>query len=290
MSQSVSAARFTSRSAAAPLALILAAALGLGGCAGSGLELPQLAGAASEDGATAPAAVTSSMPPPAIAAAATATAAASEEKLPAAVVRAREQRAAGDKPGAMKTLEAASAKAPGDKLIARERGLLALETGRVAEARRLLASADDAKSPDWRVKSALGAAHAASGDFESAHKAFQAALGLAPDHPSILNNMALAYALEGRHTQAEGLLRRAAAASVDGKRARQNLALILGLNGDLEEARKVSEAALPKPVAAANVSYLEKLRASGVKVSRARRDGEDRSLDETTVGALAGER
>lgn len=262
------------------------AALLLSGCAGSGLELP-LPTATANVTEAADRIETGSLPP----VQSTETSETTPAKQPPAIAEARRQRANGNKIAAMKTLESAALKAPADKDIARERGMLALETGRIDEARRLLADADDPKAPDWRVKSALGAALAASGDHKDAEREFEAALKLAPDHPSILNNMALSYALAGRHADAERMLRRAAAAhptndqTGQSDRARQNLALLLGLNGNLDESRRLNENALPKDVAAANLSYLERLRTASSKVSRAEKP-QSGDASETTVGAL----
>ncbi len=266
--------------------LAIAATLALGGCAGSGFELGELTQSSNEVAAAAPSGniETGSLAPVADASARagakTATAAA-----PPVVAKARALRETGDKVAAMKLLDEANAKSPSDKLLLAERGLLALDLGRIPEARKLLKEADDDKAPDWRIKSALGSAHAASGDHKSAQKEFAAALKLAPDHPSILNNMALSQALEGRHDDAEKLLRRVATSKHGGDRAKQNLALILGLSGNIDEARQVSEDALPKPVAAANLSYLERLR-SGARVSRARHDSDHESAAAATLGAL----
>ena len=261
--------------------LAIAATLVLGGCAGSGLDLGEL-GQSSTAVAIAPAGAIETGSLPAVPETPGKAAAVKE---PPVVAKARALREAGDKTAAMTLLDEASAKSPADKVLLKERGLLALDLGRIAEARKLLKEADDDKAPDWRVKSALGSAHAASGDHKSAQKEFAAALKLAPDHPSILNNMALSQALEGRHEDAEKLLRRVATSRHGGDRAKQNLALILGLSGNIDEARQVSEAALPQPVAAANVSYLERLRSS-TRVSRARRDGDEQTAATATLGAL----
>lgn len=268
------------------LASAALAALLLSGCAGSGLELPLLTATTSAN-ESADRIETGSLPPVEN----KETSEAAPEKQPPAIAEARRQRANGNKIAAIKTLEAAALKAPADKDIARERGMLALETGRIDEARRLLTEADDPKAPDWRVKSALGAALAASGDHKAAEREFEAALKLAPDHPSILNNMALSHALAGRHADAERMLRRAAAARATGDqtgqsdRARQNLALLLGLNGNLDESRRLNEKALPKDVAAANLNYLERLKTSSAKVSRAE-PPQIGDASDTTVGAL----
>lgn len=270
-----------------PSSLAIAAMLALGGCAGSGLELGELSQSSNEVATAAPSGniETGSLAPVADASAQTAVKTSASAAEPPVVARARALRETGDKLAAMTLLDEASAKNPSDKLLLAERGLLALDLGRIPEARKLLKEADDDKAPDWRIKSALGSAHAASGDHKSAQKEFAAALKLAPDHPSILNNMALSQALEGRHDEAEKLLRRVATSKHGGDRAKQNLALILGLSGNIDEARQVSEDALPKPVAAANLSYLERLR-SGARVSRARHDSDNQSAAAATLGAL----
>ncbi|MCH9715917.1 MAG: tetratricopeptide repeat protein, partial [Gammaproteobacteria bacterium] len=82
--------------------------------------------------------------------------------------------------------------------------------GQLAKAEKLLTRARDDHAPDWRVHSALGATLSARGNQQAAQIELSKALKLAPDHPSILNNLALSYALDGNHDQAETLLRRAA--------------------------------------------------------------------------------
>lgn len=83
----------------------------------------------------------------------------------------------------MSALEAAAKSAPDDITMLRERGLLALEMGQISDAKALLTKADAASPPDWRIKSALDSAHAASGDQAAAQCEFAAALKLVPDTP-----------------------------------------------------------------------------------------------------------
>lgn len=280
------------RLSVSPLARIgapLAAALMLAGCAGSGLELATLSAAdtpADATSTTAPAGApieTGSLPP-----VGEKQHAATEPEISSpAIVKARKLRDNGDLQGARSALAAAAANAPKDRTILREQGLLALEMGQIDDAKKLLTKADDADKPDWRVKSALGSAYAASGDQKAAQREFAAALKLAPDHPSILNNMALSHALDGRHAEAEKLLRRAAQSKQAAAKANQNLALILGLQGNIDEARQVSQANLSKEEASANISYLEKLRSSA-RVSRSKpRESEDSdgSASTTAMGS-----
>ncbi|MCB1505054.1 MAG: tetratricopeptide repeat protein [Hyphomicrobiaceae bacterium] len=277
-----------------PLALIfpLSASLFLSACAGSGLELAALSQADPASGSAASSITTSSIETSALAPAGKSggetKSGAGETPLSPEIVKARGLRSNGDLAGAMGVLAQAAQKAPKDKALMRERGLLALEMGQIGDAKALLTKADDADAPDWRIKSALGSALAASGDQTGAQREFAAALKLSPDHPSILNNLALSYALDGRHEQAEKLLRRAALAKQSTGKSKQNLALLLGLRGELDEARKFSEATLPRDEARANISYLERLKTSGSRVSRVDR-GEaaaSKSAAATTLGAL----
>jgi Flp pilus assembly protein TadD len=186
----------------------------------------------------------------------------------AAITRARALRAKGEKQRALALLEQAASSDTGNKALLAEQGLLALDLGQVQKAEALLRKAIDAKSPDWRLHSGLGAAISAQGRQAEAQVEFGKALALAPDHPSVLNNLALSYALEGKHE--ERLLRRLAQGAPQ-SRTRQNLALLLGLKGKIEEARKVSAAALPPDQARANVGYLQALKAGkeSASVSRA---------------------
>ena len=106
-------------------------------------------------------------------------------------------------------LDRAAAAKPGDRRLQLERGLLALELGDAATAEKLLRQAHDPKAPDWRLHSALGAALASRGKQQEAQVQLAKALALAPDQPSVLNNLALSYALDGKVAEAEQLLRKA---------------------------------------------------------------------------------
>jgi Flp pilus assembly protein TadD len=178
----------------------------------------------------------------------------------AALAYAKALRAAGGKDAAQAALEAAAKAKPGDRRLALERGLLALDLGDAGKAETLLRAAHDPKAPDWRLHSALGAALASRGKQPEAQAQFAKALALAPDHPSILNNLALSYALDGKAADAEKVLRSASAKSnPETGKVKQNLALVLGLGGKYAEARTVAQDALPAAKAGENVAYLQKL-------------------------------
>lgn len=178
-----------------------------------------------------------------------------------ALAEARALRLSGDKPGAFAILEKAAESSPRDTAVLKERALLALELGHIAKAEQQLKSLIDPKAPDWRILSGYGAALASSGKHQQAQMQFAKALELAPDHPAILNNLALSYALDGKSDDAEKLLARAAQTgqrTAPGAQARQNLALIVGLKGRTDEAVKISSAVLPPAQARANADFLAK--------------------------------
>jgi Flp pilus assembly protein TadD len=201
----------------------------------------------------------------------------------AAIRDARKIREGGNKARALGILE----KTPDsdkDKALILERGLITLEMGQIDKAVDLLKQAYNPEAPDWRQHSALGAALSAKGDQQAAQAEFDSALKLSPNNPSILNNLALSYALDGKHAEAERILRNIAEQD-DGKpQAKQNLALILGLRGNIEEARKVSESVLPPEKVKSNVAYLERLNAAPEQVSRV----DPPAIDDLVQAAQAG--
>ena len=176
----------------------------------------------------------------------------------AALAHARALRAT-NKAEALAVLDRAAAGKPGDRRLQLERGLLALELGDAAKAEKLLRHAHDPKAPDWRLHSALGAALASRGKQQAAQVEFAKALTLAPDQPSVVNNLALSYALDGKVEEGEKLLRKAARSAGRTPQVQENLALVLGLHGRYEEARSVGQTALPPIKADENVAYLRQL-------------------------------
>jgi Flp pilus assembly protein TadD len=84
-------------------------------------------------------------------------------------------------------------------------------------------------------------------------------LKLAPERPSVLSNLALAYAAQGEAAKAEPYLRRAAGQAESEAKVHQNLALVLGLQGKYEEAKAVAGRELSPDAAAADVAYMQKI-------------------------------
>ena len=97
------------------------------------------------------------------------------------------------------------------------------------------------------------------GRSDEARKHYEAALKIAPGDPSVLSNLGLSYALTKELKLAEDTLRQAAARPDAGPRVRQNLALVIGLEGRFDEAQRLASADLPPAEAEANVRYLREL-------------------------------
>lgn len=164
---------------------------------------------------------------------------------------AKNLKALGEKGKALEILQRSFALHSGNRELAGEYGRLALELGQVGTADKLLAFAEDPAKPDWRLISARGTVHAKRGEYKDAIPFYERALLLSPNQPSVLNNLAMAQAMGGDPKQAEALLRRATSEpSSDPVKIRQNLALVLGLQGRYDEAKSMT-AGLPTSTATA---------------------------------------
>ena len=110
---------------------------------------------------------------------------------------------------------------------------------------------------DWRPEAVLGVALEQSQRDDEALQAHLKALALAPANPATLTNLGIYYATHGQPAEAEPYLRKAAAAPGAGAQERQNLALVLGLEGRLDEAEKLQREDLPPTVVDNNLAYLK---------------------------------
>jgi len=106
--------------------------------------------------------------------------------------------------------------------------------------------------PDWRILSVQGAVLDQMGRHEEAQRYYGTALRMAPNEPSVLSNLGLSYALSKDLVRAETTLRKAATQSRVEPSIRQNLALVMGLQGRLSEADGGVAASLWSDEAAAN--------------------------------------
>jgi Flp pilus assembly protein TadD len=79
---------------------------------------------------------------------------------------------------------------------------------------------------------------------------------VAPNNPATLTNLGMYLAIHGQVAAAEPLLRRAADAPGAAAQERQNLALVLGMEGKFEEAQQLAQRDLPPDEVQNNLAYL----------------------------------
>jgi Flp pilus assembly protein TadD len=113
--------------------------------------------------------------------------------------------------------------------------------------------------PDWRLLSAEGAILDQLGQSAEARVLYRKALDIRPDEPTVLSNLGMSYVLANDLKTAETYLRQAAERPGAESRVRQNLALVVGLQGRFEEAERIAGAELSPEDATANVAYLKRM-------------------------------
>jgi len=168
-------------------------------------------------------------------------------------------RAIGERSQASAVLEQTSIKHPNNLALLGAYGRALADTGNYNQALEVLSRAHTPDQPDWRVLSVQGAVLDQLGRHEEARRYYASALKLAPDEPSVLSNLGLSYALSKDLKHAEETLRSAVSRPGADRRVRQNLALVVGLQGRFEEAEGIARADLPTEEAKANVAYLKEM-------------------------------
>src|SRR5882724_7341907 len=168
-------------------------------------------------------------------------------------------RATGQKSQAVAVLEQATIGLPKNKALLAGYGRALADNGNFQQALDVLGQAHTPDDPDWRILSAQGAVLDQLGRFEEARQYYSSALKIAPDEPVVLSNLGLSYVLSKDLPQAEEALRRAYGHAGGDARVRANLALVVGLRGNMAEAEKIARADLPPAEAAANVTQLKML-------------------------------
>ena len=168
-------------------------------------------------------------------------------------------RASGQRSQAAAVLEQATIAHPGDKALLAAYGRALADNGNFQQAFDVLGRAHSPEDPDWRILSVQGAALDQLGRHEDARRYYASALKIVPDEPSVLSNLGLSYMLSKNLPKAEEVLRQAYASGRADARVRQNLALVIGLQGRFAEAEQIVRADLPAEEAAANVAYLKQM-------------------------------
>src|SRR5262249_13524032 len=123
----------------------------------------------------------------------------------------------------------------------------------------VLSRAHTPANPDWRILSVQGTTLDQLGRHDEARRYYASALKIVPGEPSVLSNLGMSYMLSRDLPQAEAALRQAYASPKASSKVRQNLGLVVGLQGRFAEAEEIVKADLPPDQAAANVAYLKEM-------------------------------
>ena len=145
---------------------------------------------------------------------------------------------------------------PSDRNVLAAYGKAQAAAGQLQQALDTIGRAQTPDRPDWRLISAEGAILDQMGKPSDARQRYRDALNIQPNEPSILSNLGMSYLLTGDLRTAETYLRSAAGQPSADSRVRQNLALVVGLQGRFPEAEQIARRELSPQQADANVAYL----------------------------------
>jgi Flp pilus assembly protein TadD len=168
-------------------------------------------------------------------------------------------RATGQRAQAVAVFEQATIAHSGNKVLLAGYGRALADNGNFQRAFDVLSRAHSPDNPDWRILSVQGTALDQLGRHDEARRYYGGALQIAPEEPSVLSNLGLSYVLSKNLPKAEETLRRAYGSARADARVRQNLGLVVGLQGRFAEAESIVRADLPAEQAAANVAYLKQM-------------------------------
>jgi Flp pilus assembly protein TadD len=178
---------------------------------------------------------------------------------------------------AVAVTEKLAAKYPKDMEVLGAYGKALADAGRFSEAQTILPEAHTPEQPNWSILSAQGVVADQLGDHEQAQEYYSAALKIVPNQPQVLSNLGLSYALSKQLPLAESTLQLAAAQPGADVRVRQNLALVLALEGRFDAAQSVSQQDLSPVDAAENVAAIRDM------IAQADPWDEIRNLDKQTA-------
>lgn len=188
----------------------------------------------------------------------------------AAIAYGRALRTNGQRAQAAAVLEQAALVNSNNRTLMGEYGRALADIGNFKMAFGVLNQAHTPDNPDWRILSVQGAVLDQMGRHDEARRYYHNALKIVPNEPSVLSNLGLSYVLTKELPQAEKTLRLAMEGNNADRRVRQNLALVVGLQGRFAEAETIAKADLPADEAEANVAYLRQMIASHGGAPRSR--------------------
>jgi len=160
---------------------------------------------------------------------------------------------------AVAVLQGLAIQYPKDPKVLSAYGKSLADAGRLPEAAEVLSHADTPERPDWSVHSTRGTIADRLGNHEMARTYYEEALKIRPGDPTVLSNLGLSYALSRQLPKAEETLLLAAKEPEADMRVRQNLSLVLALEGKFAEAEGWSRRDLTPIDAAANIASIRQM-------------------------------
>ena len=176
-----------------------------------------------------------------------------------AISYARALRLRGQNAQAVAVLQGIAIKNPKDMEVLSAYGKALADAGRLDQAAEVLQHAQTPERPNWSVLSAQGSVADRMGDHAGAQNYYNLALKIAPNEPSILSNLGLSYALSKQLPLAEQTLRQAIDKPRADARVRENLVLVLSLEGKFTEAEQLAQRDMSPEQASANVSAVRRM-------------------------------
>jgi Flp pilus assembly protein TadD len=150
---------------------------------------------------------------------------------------------------------------PSDRDVLAAYGKTQAAAGQLEQALATITRAQTPDRPDWRLYSAEGAVLDQLDRSQEARQKYRQALDLKPNDPSILSNLGMSYLLQNDPRTAETYLKSASEQAGSDSRIRQNLALVVGLQGRFAEAEKIALQELSPQQAQSNLAYLRAMMA-----------------------------
>jgi len=160
---------------------------------------------------------------------------------------------------AVSVLEAAIGTYPNDPDILINYAKALSAAGRLDQGLNVIERAIDPTAPNWNALLVKGAILDQSGNNVAARQVYQSALKIAPEQASLRANLGLSYAMTNELDRAETELRAAVTMRGATTQVRQNLALVIGLQGRFDESRRLFAAELPPDQVEANMAYVRSL-------------------------------
>ncbi len=160
---------------------------------------------------------------------------------------------------AVAVLQGLAIQYPEDRKVLGAYGKALADAGQLKQAADILQKAHTPERPDWSVLSTQGSIADQLGDHDAARGYYESALKIRPNEPSVLSNLGLSYALARNLPSAEETLRAAASQPHADMRVRQNLALVLALQGKFDQAEEWSRRDLSPIDAAQNVASIRQM-------------------------------